>query len=42
MAISLAQDAVAWAFVTAGRIQFLADCGHSLAGQTVEIPDWEP
>lgn len=27
-------------FVTDGRIQFLADCGHSLAGQTVEIPDW--
>lgn len=28
-------------FVTDGKIQFLADCWHSLAGQTVEIPDWE-
>jgi hypothetical protein len=28
-------------FVTDGRIQFLSDCWHSLAGQTVDIPDWE-
>jgi hypothetical protein len=28
-------------FITDGKIQFLADCTHSLAGQTVEIPDWE-
>lgn len=28
-------------FVTDGRIQFLSDCHHKLAGQTVEIPDWE-
>ena len=27
-------------FVTAGRIQFLADCTHALAGQTVDLPDW--
>jgi hypothetical protein len=27
-------------FVRDGKIQFLADCSHSLAGQTVEIPDW--
>lgn len=26
-------------FVTGGRIQFLADSTHSLAGQTVDIPD---
>ena len=26
-------------FVTDGRIQFLGDCGHSLAGQTVELPE---
>lgn len=26
-------------FVTAGRIQFLGDCGHALAGQTVDLPD---
>ncbi len=28
-------------FVTDGKIQFLSDCFHSLAGQTVDIPDWE-
>lgn len=26
-------------FVTEGRIQFLGDCTHALAGQTVELPD---
>lgn len=28
-------------FVTDGRIQFLGDCTHELAGQTVDLPDWE-
>ncbi|MDY7565772.1 DUF6527 family protein [Pseudomonas sp. RTC3] len=28
-------------FVTDGRIQFLGDCTHGLAGQTVDIPDWD-
>lgn len=28
-------------FVTDGKIKFLTDCYHKLAGQTVEIPDWE-
>lgn len=28
-------------FVTNGRIQFLGDCTHPLAGQTVDLPDWE-
>jgi len=27
-------------FVTAGQIQFLGDCTHDLAGQTVELPEW--
>ncbi len=27
-------------FITDGRIQFLSDCTHRLAGQTVEIPDF--
>lgn len=27
-------------FVRAGQIQFLSDCSHKLAGQTVQIPDW--
>lgn len=26
-------------FITDGRIQFLADCTHELAGQTVDMPD---
>jgi hypothetical protein len=26
-------------FVTDGKIQFLGDCTHALAGQTVELPD---
>lgn len=26
-------------FVTDGRIQFLGDCTHSLAGQMVDLPD---
>lgn len=28
-------------FVKDGNIQFLKDCHHKLAGQTVELPDWE-
>ncbi|WP_127111989.1 DUF6527 family protein [Shimia sediminis] len=28
-------------FVTDGRIQFLNDCTHDLAGQTVDLPDLE-
>lgn len=27
-------------FVTDGRIQFLGDCTHNLAGQTVDLPDF--
>jgi uncharacterized protein DUF6527 len=26
-------------FVTDGRIQFLSDCDHALAGKTVDLPD---
>jgi hypothetical protein len=32
---------VCHSFVTGGRIQFLEDCTHHLAGQTVDLPDWE-
>lgn len=28
-------------FVTDGRIQFLTDCAHALAGQTVDLPTLE-
>lgn len=27
-------------FMRDGKIQFLGDCKHDLAGQTVEVPDW--
>lgn len=36
----LAPPAVCHSFVADGRIQFLGDCTHALAGQTVDIPDW--
>lgn len=35
-----APPAVCHSFVTNGRIQFLGDCTHSLAGQTVDLPSW--
>ena len=28
-------------FITCGRIRFLNDCRHDLAGETVDLPDWE-
>jgi len=34
-------ERVCHSFVRDGRIQFLADCTHALAGQTVELPDME-
>lgn len=27
-------------FVKDGQIQFLGDCSHALAGQTVPLPEW--
>lgn len=33
-----APPAVCHSFVTNGRIQFLSDCTHALAGQTVDLP----
>lgn len=32
---------VCHSYVTNGQIQFLHDCTHSLAGKTVELPDWD-
>ncbi|CCF19162.1 conserved protein of unknown function [Pseudorhizobium banfieldiae] len=32
---------VCHSFVTDGKIQFLNDCTHELAGQTVDLPDFE-
>ena len=28
-------------FMTDGKIQYLSDCEHELAGQTIECPDYE-
>lgn len=28
-------------YITDGKIQFLSDCTHHLAGQTVDLPDYE-
>ncbi|RVG15059.1 ammonia monooxygenase [Sinorhizobium meliloti] len=36
-----APPAICHSFVTDGSIQFLWDCTHALAGQTVDIPNWE-
>lgn len=36
-------DNVCHTFVTDGRIQYLSDCTHHLAGQTVDMVEkWEP
>lgn len=35
-----APPATCHSFVTEGRIQFLGDCTHALAGQTVDLPEW--
>ena len=32
---------VCHSFVTDGKIQFLGDCTHSLAGKTVDLPEWD-
>lgn len=28
-------------FIRDGKIEFLTDCSHDLAGQTIDIPDWK-
>ena len=33
-------DRICHSFVTDGRVQFLGDCTHALAGQTVPLPEW--
>jgi len=34
-----ASDQICHSFVMDGKIQFLSDCTHRLAGQTVELPE---
>lgn len=35
------RPSVCHSFVTDGQIQFLSDCTHGLAGQTVPLPEWD-
>lgn len=35
-----APPAVCHSYVTDGRVQFLGDCTHALAGQTVDLPEF--
>lgn len=35
-------ESVCHSFLTDGRLQFLGDCTHALAGQTVDLPEIEP
>lgn len=35
-----APPAVCHSFIRDGQIQFLSDCTHALAGQTVPLPAW--
>ena len=35
------KEVICHSFVTDGRIQFLNDCTHALAGQTIDIPAWD-
>lgn len=39
-AVAPGQPKVCHSFVTDGRIQFLGDSTHGLAGQTVDLPPW--
>lgn len=32
-------SSICHSFITDGRIQFLSDCTHALAGKTVDLPD---
>jgi hypothetical protein len=36
---AVACESTCHSFVTDGRIQFLGDCTHKLAGQTVDLPE---
>lgn len=34
-------DEICHSFVTNGRIEYLSDCTHNLAGQTIDLPEVE-
>ena len=33
-------ESVCHSFIREGRVEFLSDCTHALAGQTVNLPPW--
>ena len=35
-----APPATCHSFIVNGKIEFLGDCTHALAGQTVDLPEW--
>lgn len=35
------KEHVCHSFITDGTVQFLGDCTHELANQTVDLPNWE-
>ena len=35
------EDKVCHSFINDGKIQYLSDCTHELAGQTIELPEYE-
>lgn len=35
------EKTICHSFVTDGKIQYLSDCTHKYAGQTIELEDWE-
>lgn len=39
--VQVKEDRVCHSFVTDGRIQYLDDCTHHLAGQTIDLPEWD-
>lgn len=39
LALPGAKDQVCHSFVRDGRIEFLGDCTHAMAGRTVDLPD---
>ena len=39
---SVGQSPLCHSFVRNGRIEYLGDCTHSLAGQTVDLPEVRP
>lgn len=38
--IGTPNECICHSFITDGRIQYLDDCTHALAGQTIDLPEW--